>query len=62
MKVVIKEKKEKENVLTNLELINLKNVSLLQFDELKKNNTCKKKTVHGGQKGVPKNCNTYKHS
>ncbi len=28
MKVLIKEKKEKENVLTNLELINLKNVSL----------------------------------
>jgi hypothetical protein len=28
VKVLIKEKKEKENVLTNLELINLKNVSL----------------------------------
>jgi hypothetical protein len=32
VKALIK-KKEKENVLTNLELINLKNVSLLQFEE-----------------------------
>jgi hypothetical protein len=32
MKALIK-KKDKENVLTNLELINLKNVSLLQFEE-----------------------------
>jgi hypothetical protein len=29
MKALTKEKKEKENVLTNLELVNLKNVSLL---------------------------------
>jgi hypothetical protein len=29
MKALIKEKKEKENVLTDLELINVKNVSLL---------------------------------
>jgi hypothetical protein len=29
MKALIKEKKEKENVLSNLELINLKNVCLL---------------------------------
>jgi hypothetical protein len=29
MKALTKEKKEKENVLTNLELINLTNVSLL---------------------------------
>jgi hypothetical protein len=34
MKALIKEKKEKENVLTNLELTNLKNVSLLQFEEI----------------------------
>jgi hypothetical protein len=32
----VKEKKEKENVLTNLELINVKNVSLLQFEELRR--------------------------
>jgi hypothetical protein len=31
-----KKKKEKENVLTNLKLINLKNVSMLQFEELKR--------------------------
>ncbi len=36
VKTLIKEKKEKENVLTNLELVNLKNVSLLQFEELRK--------------------------
>ncbi len=31
-----KEKKEKENVSTNLELINLKSLSLLSFEELRK--------------------------
>jgi hypothetical protein len=36
MKALTKEKKEKEKVITNLELINLKNVSLLQFDELRR--------------------------
>ncbi len=35
MKTLIKEKKEKENVLTYLELLNLKNVSLLQFEKIK---------------------------
>jgi hypothetical protein len=34
VKALTKEKKEKENVLIDLELINLKNVSLLQFEEL----------------------------
>jgi hypothetical protein len=34
VKTLTKEKKEKENVLIDLELINLKNVSLLQFEEL----------------------------
>ncbi len=32
----MKEKKEKEIFLTNLELINVKNVSLLQFEELRR--------------------------
>jgi len=36
MKALIKEKKEKENVLIDLELINLKNVFLLQFEELRR--------------------------
>ncbi len=36
MRALTKEKKEKENVLTNLELINLKNVSLLEFEELRR--------------------------
>jgi len=35
VKALIKEKKEKENVLTYLELINLKKVSLLQSKELR---------------------------
>jgi hypothetical protein len=35
MEALTKEKKEKDNVLTNLELMNLKNVSLLNFKELK---------------------------
>ncbi len=34
MKTLIKKKKDNEHVLTDLELINLKNVSLLQFEEL----------------------------
>jgi hypothetical protein len=41
VKSLIKEKKE--NVLTNLELINLKNVSLLQSEEIRKKNRGKKK-------------------
>jgi hypothetical protein len=36
VKTLIKEKKEKENVLTDLELVNLKNVSLLEFEELRR--------------------------
>ncbi len=36
VKALIKEKKEKENVLIDLELINMKNVSLLQFEEFKR--------------------------
>ncbi len=36
VKALTKEKKEKENVLTYLELINLKNVSLLQFEKFRR--------------------------
>ncbi len=36
MKTLTKEKKEKENVLTYLELINLKNVFLLKFEKIKR--------------------------
>jgi hypothetical protein len=39
VKALTKEKKEKENVLTDLELINLKNVSLLEFEEFKRKKT-----------------------
>ncbi len=34
METLIKEKKEKENVLTNLELVNLKSVALLNLKNL----------------------------
>jgi len=36
VKTLTKKKKEKANVLIDLELINLKNVSLLYFEELRK--------------------------
>ncbi len=36
VKALTKEKKEKENVLTYLKLVNLKNASLLQFKELRR--------------------------
>ncbi len=36
MIALIKEKKEKENVLTNMELINLRNVSLLHIEKFRK--------------------------
>jgi hypothetical protein len=39
VKALTKKKKEKENVLTDLELINLKNVSLLEFEELRRKTT-----------------------
>jgi hypothetical protein len=39
VKALTKEKKEKEDVLTNLELVNLKNASLLQSKKLKRKTT-----------------------
>jgi len=39
VKALTIKKKENENILTYLELINLKNVSLLQFEELKRKTT-----------------------
>jgi hypothetical protein len=36
VEALIKEKKEKDNVLTDLKLVNLKNDSLLNFEELKR--------------------------
>jgi hypothetical protein len=39
VKALIKERKEKENVFKNLELVNLKNASLLQFEELRRKTT-----------------------
>jgi hypothetical protein len=43
VKALTKEKKEKENVLTYLELVNLKNVSKLQSKELRRKATRAKK-------------------
>ncbi len=39
MKALTNEKKEKENVLINLQLVNMKNASLLQFKELRRKTT-----------------------
>jgi len=36
VEALTKEKKEKENVLIDLELINLKSVSLLNYEELRR--------------------------
>jgi hypothetical protein len=53
---LIKEKKEKENVPTNLELVNLKNASLLQFEELRKKMAkAKREKLMEEKKGYQKN-------
>jgi hypothetical protein len=39
VKALTKKKKEKENALIDLELINMKNVFLLQLEELRKKTT-----------------------
>jgi hypothetical protein len=43
MEALIEEKKEKEKVLIDLELVNLKNASLLNFEELIRKITKQKK-------------------
>jgi len=62
MKALTKEKKEKENALKNLELINLKNVFLLQFEKIerKTNEAEREKLMEDKEyKGI---CNAYKHN
>jgi hypothetical protein len=39
VKALIKEKKEKDIVLTYLELVNIKNASMLNFEEFKRKTT-----------------------
>ncbi len=39
VKALTKEKKEKSNVLTNLESMNMKNASLLQFEKFERKTT-----------------------
>jgi len=56
VKALTKKKKEKENVLTYFELINPKNVSLLQYEEFKRKTTkVKKIKINGGRKGISEN-------
>jgi hypothetical protein len=58
VKALTKEKKEKENVLTYLELANMKNAFMLQFEEsksLEKRPKRKKKKVDGGKKTYERN-------
>ncbi len=54
VKTLTKEKKEKENVLIDLELVNLKNASLLNSEELRRKTTKEKKKVGGGKEGISK--------
>jgi hypothetical protein len=54
VEALIKEKKEKENVLTNLELVNLKNASLLNFEEFKRK-TIEAEKISGGKKEYQRN-------
>ncbi len=53
MEALTKEKKEKKNVLTNLELVNLKSASLFYSKEPRRSAIeAKRKEVGGGQYGV----------
>ncbi len=54
VKALTKEKKEKENVMTNLELMNLKNVSMLQSKELRR------KTIKAKREKLLEEKNEYK--
>jgi hypothetical protein len=63
VKALIKKKKEKENVMIYLELINLKNVSSLQFEELKKRQQRQKESSSWRTiRSTKELCNTCKHS
>jgi len=63
VKALIKEKKEKENVMIDLELVNLKNISLLQFEELKiKIVEAKKRNCWRKKMSIKGICSTYKHN
>ncbi len=52
VETLIEEKKEKENVFTYLELVNLKNAFLLNYEELKRKVVKAGKKKVGGGKGV----------
>jgi len=63
VKTLTKKKKDNEHVLTDLELINLKNVSLLQFEELiRKTTKVGKKKLTEDKKNIRELYSTYKHS
>jgi hypothetical protein len=63
MKTLIKKNKEKENVLTYLELVNMKNVFLLQFEELRRNTTeIERKKLMEEKNIITGICNTCKHN
>jgi hypothetical protein len=62
VKALTKEKKEKEKVLIDLELINMKNVSMLQFEELKRKTTKVEIKHLMVDKEFKELCNTCKHN
>jgi len=62
VKVVTKEKKEKENVLIYLELVNLNNAFLLNSKELRRKITKVEKEKLVEEKEYKKKCNNCKHN
>jgi len=62
VEALIKENKEKENVLIDLELMNLNNVFLFNFEELKRTSKVEKKKLVEANKESERNYNSYKHS
>jgi hypothetical protein len=63
VKSLTKEKKEKENVQAYLELVNQKNIILLQFEEIRKKQQRQGKiSCWRNIRSIRRIYNTYKHS
>jgi hypothetical protein len=63
VKALTKEKKENENVLTYLELVNLNNAFLLQYEEFKRKTTkVEKEKLMEETKNIKEICSICKHN
>ncbi len=63
MKALTKEKKKKDNVMIDLELINVKNASLLQYKELRRKTTkVEREKLIEDKKHIKGICSYCKHS